>query len=615
VLLIALLFLSILQTVPVKASSRTIVVPDDYPSIQEAVNAANPGDFIYVKSGNYNESIEIRKSISIVGNRTNIYGKGEVGIRIQANNVSIEGFIVYNCSCAIELKNSKNCVIRNIMIKNNDVGLHLIFSSANITRNIIENNRVGVWFSGSTNSVVEENEINENTWGVVAESYQLRSSSGNTIRSNNFTSNRKRPLLIIESSSILVDGNYFAPNQTIVLHEASNCNLTRNLIEQCLICLEGSSENYILQNMIVESEICLEGYQVALTTRWVGAERNLIENNTFVGSEIRLFNAKHNTIRNNNFMNGQTAIILDERYKSTSIENLIIGNKIRGYEKGVEIRIGGNKITRNVFIENGIGLSVTTSANFVYNNDFIENERQVYVGGKHFWTGNYWSDYNGKDLNNDGIGDEPYVINENNKDPYPLMKPHEYYKELPKPKIVRRGINVTVSPTRVTVETWETALFTVNITNIGSLEEELTIRVFKDPEYYSGSPFFERTFMLKPFESKVYKVRVSAEKGVHRIVFQVGVKIIGIIDPSFGPYELEEAKLIVKEGKQQHTEEPINETANLWILVLIVVVIIAIAVVLAFPTSQRRIEDESSRSISSFSKNYRKSRHFFLFQV
>jgi hypothetical protein len=35
--------------------------------------------------------------------------------------------------------------------------------------------------------------------------------------------------------------------------------------------------------------------------------------------------------------------------------------------------------------------------------------------------GNYWSDYNGTDTNQDGIGDTAHIIDANNTDNYPLM--------------------------------------------------------------------------------------------------------------------------------------------------------------------------------------------------
>lgn len=39
------------------------------------------------------------------------------------------------------------------------------------------------------------------------------------------------------------------------------------------------------------------------------------------------------------------------------------------------------------------------------------------------FTSNYWNDYSGTDSNGDGIGDTPYIIDENNQDNYPSMNP------------------------------------------------------------------------------------------------------------------------------------------------------------------------------------------------
>ncbi len=51
----------------VKAVAKTIVVPDDYPTIQAAIDNANAGDTVFVKEGTYNETIVITKSISLIG--------------------------------------------------------------------------------------------------------------------------------------------------------------------------------------------------------------------------------------------------------------------------------------------------------------------------------------------------------------------------------------------------------------------------------------------------------------------------------------------------------------------------------------------------------------------
>ena len=43
------------------ASASTIYVPDDYSTIQAAVNAASPGDTIIVRDGTYTENVKVDK--------------------------------------------------------------------------------------------------------------------------------------------------------------------------------------------------------------------------------------------------------------------------------------------------------------------------------------------------------------------------------------------------------------------------------------------------------------------------------------------------------------------------------------------------------------------------
>ena len=54
-----------------KSSPATIVVPDDYSTIHEAVNNAVDGDTVFVKNGIYpvdeNSTIVISKTLSLIG--------------------------------------------------------------------------------------------------------------------------------------------------------------------------------------------------------------------------------------------------------------------------------------------------------------------------------------------------------------------------------------------------------------------------------------------------------------------------------------------------------------------------------------------------------------------
>ncbi len=87
-------------------------------------------------------------------------------------------------------------------------------------------------------------------------------------------------------------------------------------------------------------------------------------------------------------------------------------------------------IVNCTFINNGkagINSSYDSDNNLIYHNEFINNTPNAYDLFTDVWynptlqEGNYWSDYYGNDVNEDGIGDTAYNISGgNNQDLYPL---------------------------------------------------------------------------------------------------------------------------------------------------------------------------------------------------
>jgi parallel beta-helix repeat protein len=112
---------------------------------------------------------------------------------------------------------------------------------------------------------------------------------------------------------------------------------------------------------------------------------------------LQLQNSNFNRIAGNNIGDDHHAFLMKDSNNNTITRNNISWVGLDGYA--------------NTFFENNFGIQP----------DF------AYVSEGNFWdnglVGNYWSGYKGVDENGDGIGDAPYVINADNHDRYPLMKP------------------------------------------------------------------------------------------------------------------------------------------------------------------------------------------------
>jgi len=100
--------------------------------------------------------------------------------------------------------------------------------------------------------------------------------------------------------------------------------------------------------------------------------------------------------------------------------NTITHNYIARNEEGIFFGVNqpGDEplnivLTHNSFVDNAVHFSGC------FCEDYNTTE------SVHTWDngeeGNYWRDYNGNDVDGDGIGDTPYIIDVQNKDRYPLM--------------------------------------------------------------------------------------------------------------------------------------------------------------------------------------------------
>lgn len=116
----------------------------------------------------------------------------------------------------------------------------------------------------------------------------------------------------------------------------------------------------------------------------------------------------------------------------SSTNTVVSGNIIVNNTNGITLLSSTNNVFSNNLVSNntaGIGVFVSSSSeNVFYHNNFFDTV-MVRSASPNIWSrngeGNFWASYsfNGKDLDEDGIGDEPYSVNDDNDDNYPLMGP------------------------------------------------------------------------------------------------------------------------------------------------------------------------------------------------
>lgn len=261
-----------------------VIVPDDFSSIQDAINAATSGQSIYVKQGNYQEYLTINKSIAVIGENpatTSIQGNGtQILIKINAHNVNFSGFRIKDAETGFLLNDIEHCRIEGNIIEN--MRFHRLFSGG-----------TGIYAVNSKNVLITANYITDIYYNAIF----FRSTKNSQIANNKLIANLRwsQPIILMWS-----EHNHIEWNE--VLGTSNN---------EGGIGLLYSNHNTVNYNNIHEND-------------WVGlslraSNYTIIKGNNIVKHRwwgIMITNSHNATIYHNNFINNTKQLRL------TSSENI-----------------------------------------------------------------------------------------------------------------------------------------------------------------------------------------------------------------------------------------------------------------------------------------------------
>lgn len=344
---------------PIFAFSKTLKVGknEQYRSIQQAVAAAQSGDSILVEKGIYKEgTINIEKPLSLIGiGRPVIDGemKGEI-ITIYSDNVLIKGF---------KLINSGRDEIKSI------AAIH-IYSSSNsvIEQNIIENNYFGIYVQRGYRCLIANNKITTNrgtSQENIGDGIHLLGSAEIWVK-NNFVSGHKDGIYLEKNKKCFVFKNLSRKNLRYGLHFmfSNDSVYTGNVFDN-----NGAG-------VAVMYALNVSMYSNRFINNWGDSVYGLL-----------LKEISYSKIKGNSFENNTTAVYADGATKIDFYNNHFEDN---GWALKINANCMENRVVQNNFINNTFDVSTNGSTVM---NDFKQN---------------YWDKYEGYDLNKDKIGDVPF---------------------------------------------------------------------------------------------------------------------------------------------------------------------------------------------------------------
>jgi OOP family OmpA-OmpF porin len=200
-----------------RVHSATIIVPDQHPSIQSAIDNAAEGDTVRVRNGRYHEHITLKDSIVLIGEsilKTVIIGKKKSPVITAGNKSLIKNLTVTRGRSGILCENTELTIEHVYVTGNYETGIHCLVALPDIFNCVIYRNRGSGILCESTRSIktsIMHNIIAENGYcGIM-----LNGTSEVLIQNNVLLGNRQFGIWGMEAARrTRIVYNLFSDNRT-----------------------------------------------------------------------------------------------------------------------------------------------------------------------------------------------------------------------------------------------------------------------------------------------------------------------------------------------------------------------------------------------------------------